>query len=611
MTPSTASTQILFPRRHRRSQLHLRAYVSNVAYWPHGEIYSYQLNNGLAYGATYNSRLQPTELDEAVGTNPTSSTFLLVSCPSWGLGSGPATGPYGACPLSTFSAQNNGNLQSVTASTATTPAASTSLSSVTQSFTYDGLNRIKTVVDNGSSKNLERDFSYDAHGNMWVTRSDANLLPTSVMPVPTAQIAYNTSNNNQFAARTGIAYDKAGNQTKIGTYSLTYDAENRQYSATNTSGSAPANYIYDGEGRRMEKQITGGVQTVYVYDAAGSLSAEYTTGANLSGCQTCYLSYDHLGSTRMVTNEIAQVIERHDYMPFGEEIPSGYSGRAALWGTTTGIVNQKFTGKERDSESGLDYFGARYYGSALGRFSSPDEPFADQHPEDPQSWNLYAYVRNNPLANIDPLGLDCISTSQSGNTLTVTTTRGGTASGCSGTFVDGTVNTDSLSYHNGGLSWSDNTASGGGAINFVSAATPTSNEDFGIAVVRSVGARTDASYQLLGTLAAASVATGASAALYDPALAAIQAYRAAQLAAAVKAAQEAWKRLPLEQRQAAMNWLSKITPRNPTPGPLPPGANIEALKAYRELAVKLIQADNDGVGTQALRVKAIDEAIGK
>ena len=67
-------------------------------------------------------------------------------------------------------------------------------------------------------------------------------------------------------------------------------------------------------------------------------------------------------------------------------------------------MSQKFTGKERDAESGLDYFGARYYGSALGRFTSPDEVFADQHPADPQSWNLYGYVRNNPLKNVDPTG---------------------------------------------------------------------------------------------------------------------------------------------------------------------------------------------------------------
>lgn len=68
-----------------------------------------------------------------------------------------------------------------------------------------------------------------------------------------------------------------------------------------------------------------------------------------------------------------------------------------------------FTGKERDGETGLDYFGFRYYSGAQGRWTSPDQPFADQHPEDPQSWNMYAYVRNNPLKNIDPNGKDCFS----------------------------------------------------------------------------------------------------------------------------------------------------------------------------------------------------------
>lgn len=63
-----------------------------------------------------------------------------------------------------------------------------------------------------------------------------------------------------------------------------------------------------------------------------------------------------------------------------------------------------FTGKERDAESGLDYFGARYFSGAHGRFTSPDSPFADQKPEDPQSWNLYAYVRNNPLKFVDTDG---------------------------------------------------------------------------------------------------------------------------------------------------------------------------------------------------------------
>ena len=68
-----------------------------------------------------------------------------------------------------------------------------------------------------------------------------------------------------------------------------------------------------------------------------------------------------------------------------------------------------FTGKERDQESGLDYFGARYYGSALGRWTSPDwsdepQPIPYANLEDPQTLNLYGFVRNNPLSKPDPDG---------------------------------------------------------------------------------------------------------------------------------------------------------------------------------------------------------------
>lgn len=72
-------------------------------------------------------------------------------------------------------------------------------------------------------------------------------------------------------------------------------------------------------------------------------------------------------------------------------------------------INYRFTGKERDQESGLDYFGARYYGSALGRFTSPDwattpQPVPYASLTDPQTLNLYSYVRNNPLRSVDADG---------------------------------------------------------------------------------------------------------------------------------------------------------------------------------------------------------------
>jgi RHS repeat-associated protein len=89
-----------------------------------------------------------------------------------------------------------------------------------------------------------------------------------------------------------------------------------------------------------------------------------------------------------------------DYYPFG-----GIISEADPFGGTTQLppIEQAFTGKERDTESGNDYFGARYYASTMGRMLSPDSG-VDQHPEDPQSWNLYSYVRNNPLNGVDPTG---------------------------------------------------------------------------------------------------------------------------------------------------------------------------------------------------------------
>src|SRR4029077_21254691 len=68
----------------------------------------------------------------------------------------------------------------------------------------------------------------------------------------------------------------------------------------------------------------------------------------------------------------------------------------------------KYTAKERDAETGLDFFGTRYFSRAQGRFTSPDDPLADQDPGDPQSWDLYGYVRNNPLRFTDPTGQACV-----------------------------------------------------------------------------------------------------------------------------------------------------------------------------------------------------------
>ena len=143
-----------------------------------------------------------------------------------------------------------------------------------------------------------------------------------------------------------------------------------------------------------------------MYDASGQLIAEYTTG-NSSGGGTSYLTSDHLGSTRVVTKSDGSVKARYDYLPFGEEIPSTIGGRSNVTGYGgADTTRQKFTQKERDNESGLDYFAARYYTSAQGRFTSTDPSMASARTVDPQTWNRFVYVINNPLRYVDPSGTE-------------------------------------------------------------------------------------------------------------------------------------------------------------------------------------------------------------
>jgi RHS repeat-associated protein len=112
----------------------------------------------------------------------------------------------------------------------------------------------------------------------------------------------------------------------------------------------------------------------------------------------------------MVLDETGNLanMKRHDYLPFGEELIAPTSGRSAAQGYAGGdAVRQQFTSKERDIETGLDYFLARYYATSQGRFTSADPLSAPAcaHPNIPQSWNLYTYVLNNPLKLVDPDGL--------------------------------------------------------------------------------------------------------------------------------------------------------------------------------------------------------------
>lgn len=121
-----------------------------------------------------------------------------------------------------------------------------------------------------------------------------------------------------------------------------------------------------------------------------------------------WLVSDRLGTPRMIVNKGGTLVsvKRHDYLPFGEELSSVVGLRSSSQGySAADAVRQKFTQKERDIETGLDYFGARYYSSTQGRFTGADPLLSSGKEEDPQSWNRYAYCLNNPLALTDATGL--------------------------------------------------------------------------------------------------------------------------------------------------------------------------------------------------------------
>jgi len=110
---------------------------------------------------------------------------------------------------------------------------------------------------------------------------------------------------------------------------------------------------------------------------------------------------DPLGTRRAQTDYAGVLEQTCASLPFGDALNCTNSLQFP--------TEHHFTGKERDTESGNDYFGARYYGSSMGRFMSPDwaakaQPVPYAKLENPQTLNLYAYVGNNPLSRTDPTG---------------------------------------------------------------------------------------------------------------------------------------------------------------------------------------------------------------
>ena len=328
-----------------------------------------KLGNGKWEHTSFNNRLQPTLI--GLGTSTSDSSVLQLDY------------TYNT----TGQTNNNGNVVSQTITIGTTV--------MTDSFGYDALNRLSSASETGAAS-WSQNYGFDRFGNRWF--SSGSYLPNPTL-TPQSVAAYGDQSNNRLSAS---QYDNAGNLTlDAASSAFTYDAENRQISSN--VGGTYVTYNYDGDGRRVKK-VVGTSTTIFVYNAAGQLIAEYTSPDQISTNGLSYLTSDHLGSTRVVTDINGNVKSRHDYLPFGEEIGTDHCPAGLSYGATDG-ERQKFTQKERDSESGLDYFGARYYSSAQGRFTSADPLLSSGTIYDPRTWNRYTYTLNNPLKYVDALGL--------------------------------------------------------------------------------------------------------------------------------------------------------------------------------------------------------------
>ena len=347
------------------------------------------LTNGGTINTTnnFNSRMQPVFLSAA-----TSSQTLL----SLGY-------DFNSC---NSNSANNGNICQIV---------NNKTNARSQRFQYDALNRL-TQAKTSTSTLWGTTYNYDPWGNLLQKLQLAGYSGTDPQP-GTGPMSVNGANRV-----TSWCYDVAGNVVDPtqpcstpppASYPNVYDAENRLSQAT--VAGVTTSYDYDADGQRVKKS-TG---TLYWYGPGGEVLDETdTTGATqneyifFAGKRTArvdssgvhYYFSDHLGSASVLSNASGSMIEEEsDFYPFG--------GERVVIGP--GPNHYKFTGKERDPETGCDYFGARYYCNTIGRFITPDwaagpitVPFAKFG--DPQSLNLYNYVENAPINRIDADGHDGI-----------------------------------------------------------------------------------------------------------------------------------------------------------------------------------------------------------
>jgi RHS repeat-associated protein len=216
----------------------------------------------------------------------------------------------------------------------------------------------------------------------------------------TPDYQYDAAGNMTFNATAptqNYSYDQENRLTRAAGYTYTYDADGNRVKKAN--GSTGTLYWYMSPGIVAESDLNGNLTSEYVFFNGERVARKDFAGGTTS---VAYYFSDHLKTASVITDAAGTITADSDYYPWGG---------GELQFVANDSNHYKFTGKERDTETNLDYFGARYYSNGLGRWVSADwsatpvpVPYADLG--DPQSLNLYGYVRALPTTRLDINGHD-------------------------------------------------------------------------------------------------------------------------------------------------------------------------------------------------------------